>query len=51
MYAWIWRRLPGGKGARTVQLALLLLAAAALLWFVLYPWAAMYVPFDRSGLG
>lgn len=51
MYGWIWRRLPGGTVARLVQLTLLVLGAAALLWFVLYPWAAMHVPFDQSGLG
>ena len=51
MYGWIWRRLPGGTGARTVQMVILGLAVAALLWFVVYPWASIYLPFDQSGLG
>jgi hypothetical protein len=51
MYRWIWRGLPGGKAARLMQLGLLLLAAALLLWFVVYPWASIHVPFDQAGLG
>jgi hypothetical protein len=51
MYGWIWQRLPGGTGARFAQLALLVLAVAVLLWFVIYPWAALHLPFDQSGLG
>lgn len=51
MYGWIWRRLPGGTAARAAQLALLGLAIALLLWFVVYPWASVYLPFDQSGLG
>ncbi|MBB3086400.1 hypothetical protein [Geodermatophilus sabuli] len=37
MYTWIWRHLPGGTGARAVQAALLVLAAAVLLLFVVFP--------------
>jgi hypothetical protein len=51
MYGWIWCRLPGGTAARLVQAAILLTAAAVLLWFVIYPWASIYLPFDQSGLG
>jgi hypothetical protein len=51
MYGWIWRRLPGGRGARVMQMTLLALAAGLLLWFVVYPWASIYLPFDQSGLG
>ena len=51
MYGWIWRRLPGRTGARAAQLALLATAVALLLWFVVYPWASIYLPFDQSGLG
>jgi hypothetical protein len=51
MYGWIWRRLPGGTGARAAQLAVLAAATALLLWFVVYPWASIYLPFDQSGLG
>jgi hypothetical protein len=51
MYGWIWRRLPGGTGARVMQMTLLAFAAGLLLWFVVYPWASIYLPFDQSGLG
>jgi hypothetical protein len=51
MYGWIWRRLPGSTGARVLQMALLAVGAALLLWFVVYPWASIYVPFGQSGLG
>ena len=51
MYGWIWHRLPGGTGARAVQLAVLLAAVALLLWFVIYPWASLHLNFDQAGLG
>jgi hypothetical protein len=51
MYGWIWQRLPGGTGARIMQMTILALGAALLLWFVVYPWASIYLPFDQSGLG
>jgi len=37
MYVWIWRHLPGGIGLRVLQAALLVLAVAALLLFVVFP--------------
>jgi hypothetical protein len=51
VYGWIWQRLPGGTGARIAQMTILALGAALLLWFVVYPWASVYLPFDQSGLG
>jgi hypothetical protein len=51
MYYWIWHRLPGGTGARVVQMTIIGVLVAALLWFVVYPWASIYLPFDQSGLG
>jgi hypothetical protein len=51
MYGWIWRRLPGGTGARTVQVVLLLVIGAVVLWYVVYPWASLHLNFDRAGLG
>jgi hypothetical protein len=51
MYGWIWQRLPGGTVARAAQIAMLVLLAAALLWFVIYPWLSIHLPFDQSGLG
>jgi hypothetical protein len=51
VYGWIWQRLPGGPAARTVQLLVLLIAAVALLWYVVYPWASLHLPFGQAGLG
>jgi hypothetical protein len=51
MYGWIWRRLPGGTGARLAQTALLIVLVGVLLWFVVYPWASVHLSFDQSGLG
>jgi hypothetical protein len=51
MYGWIWQRLPGGTVARVLQIAVLLLLAAGLLWFAIYPWLSIHLPFDQSGLG
>jgi hypothetical protein len=51
MYRWIWRQLPGGPAVRTAGMALLLVAAAALLWLVVFPWASIHVPVDQSGIG
>jgi hypothetical protein len=51
MYGWIWRHLPGGNRLRLAQLAVLVIAVALLLWFVLYPWASAHLPVDQSGLG
>jgi hypothetical protein len=49
VYGWLWQRLPGGTGARLAQLALLITAAAALLWFLAYPWLSVHLPFDQAG--
>jgi hypothetical protein len=51
MYGWIWRRLPGGTSARLMQMAVLAVAVGLLLWFIVYPWASLYLPLDQSGLG
>lgn len=51
MYGWIWRRLPGSPVTRTVELTLLVLAVAALLWLVVFPWASLHVPLDQAGIG
>jgi hypothetical protein len=48
MYTWIWRRLPGGPASRTAWLALLLAAAAVLLWLVIFPWASVHLPIDPA---
>jgi hypothetical protein len=51
VHGWIWRRLPGGTGARCVQVAMLVIVAGLLLWFLIYPWLSIRVPFGQSGLG
>jgi hypothetical protein len=45
MYAWLWRRIPGGVGTKTVTMLLLALAACAALWLWVFPWAATRLPF------
>ncbi len=37
MYGWIWRTLPGGLPGKLVGALVLLLAAVALLFFVVFP--------------
>jgi hypothetical protein len=46
VYAWIWRTLPFGRWGKIVGSVVLSLAAAALLWFVVFPWAEPILPFD-----
>ena len=51
MYSWIWRRLPGGTIARTAEAAVLVLAVAALLLFVVFPWIEPRLPFTEVTVG
>ena len=46
MYAWIWRRLPGGTRSKALLALLLVLAAVALLLFVVFPWVEPRLPFN-----
>jgi hypothetical protein len=46
MYAWVWRRLPGGSAGKLIGSLLLTAAALALLWFYVFPWAEPLLPFD-----
>ncbi|WP_412515797.1 hypothetical protein K8Z49_29625 [Actinomadura madurae] len=48
MYAWIWRRLPGAWQTKTATAAGLLIAVAALLWYVVFPWVEPKVQFDHG---
>ena len=45
MYGWIWRHLPGGSGLKAAQSLVLVLAACALLLFVVFPWVEPHLPF------
>ena len=54
MYVWIWRRLPGGLPGKLLGSLVLLAAALALLFLLVFPWAEKRLPFndvsvDKSG--
>jgi hypothetical protein len=51
VYAWLWRRLPGGTGGKLVSAAVLAAALIALLWFLVFPWASLHLPLDQSSVG
>jgi hypothetical protein len=46
MYSWIWRHLPGVTTSKTVLSLILVAAVAALLLFVVFPWAEPHLPFN-----
>jgi hypothetical protein len=46
VYSWIWRHLPGGTGSRALLSVVLVLAVAALLLFVVFPWVEPHLPFN-----
>jgi hypothetical protein len=48
MYGWLWQRLPGGTVVRAGAMTVLVLAVAAALWFVVFPWVASYLPIDGT---
>jgi hypothetical protein len=47
MYPWLWRHLPGGVTSKFACTIILVLAAAALLWFIVFPWLTPQLPVDR----
>lgn len=47
MYLFIWRRLPGGTAVRLIIVLLLIGVAAALLWYVVFPWLVPLLPLDE----
>lgn len=47
MYSWIWRHLPGPTAVKVLEAFVLFLAIVALLFFVIFPWAEPYLPFDH----
>ena len=47
MYRWLWTRLPSGR-ARPLCAVALALAAAAVLWFVVFPAVAPHLPLDST---
>ncbi len=51
MYSWIWRTLPGGRPGKLIGSLLLIVAVAALLFFVVFPWAEPQLPFGNVTVG
>jgi len=45
MYVWIWRKLPGGLPGKLVGSLVLLAAALALLFFLVFPRVEKWLPF------
>lgn len=46
MYPWIWRHLPGGLPGKLVGSLVLVAAAVALLFFIVFPWVEPKLPFN-----
>ena len=46
MYAYIWRRLPGGTRSKALLATVLVLAVVTALLFVVFPWVEPRLPFD-----
>ena len=46
MYSWIWRTLPGGLPGKVLGSLVLLAAAVALLFFVVFPAIEPLLPFS-----
>ena len=46
MYSWIWRTLPGGLPGKLLGSVVLVVAAVALLFFVVFPALEPLVPFS-----
>ncbi|WP_214108117.1 hypothetical protein [Acrocarpospora catenulata] len=51
MYRFIWRLLPGGLPAKLITVLLLVTLAAALLWYLVFPWLELHVPLDQVTVG
>jgi hypothetical protein len=47
MYVWLWRHLPGPVAVRLLQVLVLVLAVAALLLFVIFPWIEPHLPINQ----
>ncbi|MEU5994104.1 hypothetical protein ABZ806_34465 [Spirillospora sp. NPDC047418] len=48
MYAWIWHRLPGAWPVRAVTVLGIVLAVAAVLWYVAFPRIESKIQFDHG---
>jgi hypothetical protein len=50
VYGWIWRRLPFGLPGKLAGSVVLIVAAVALLWYVVFPAIDPYLPFNNGGV-
>jgi hypothetical protein len=50
VYGWIWRRLPFGLRGKLAGSVVLIVAAVALLWYVVFPAIDPYLPFNNGGV-
>lgn len=48
MYAWIWHHLPGAWPARAATVLGIVLAVAAVLWYVAFPRVESKIQFDHG---
>jgi hypothetical protein len=51
LYGWIWSRLPGSIAVKSLCAFALVFGVAALLWFVIFPWAEPLLPFGDVTVG
>lgn len=47
MYGWLWRHLPGSPAVRVLTAAALILLAAAVLWYLVFPLLEPSVALDE----
>jgi hypothetical protein len=47
MYAALWRRLPGGRAAKSLQVLVLAVLAVAVLFVWVFPAVAPHLPFEN----
>lgn len=47
MYAWVWRRLPGGLPGKIVGSLALVAAAVIVLFLVVFPWVSPRLPANQ----
>ncbi|WP_197093434.1 hypothetical protein [Nonomuraea sp. SBT364] len=47
MYGWIWRKLPGSRGAKLAGAVVLAAVAVAVLWYAVFPLLEPAVTLDE----
>lgn len=48
MYAWIWRRLPGAWPTKTATALGIVIAVAAVFWYLVFPRLEAGIQFDHG---